>query len=81
MCFGPFITAAIGFVVLLFQALLLAHGGLSTLGANMVSMAIGGPLVGYAVYKFLKNTSVNIYVTVFCVAAVADIVTYVITSF
>ncbi len=81
MCFKPYITAVIGFVVLLFQALLLAHGGLSTLGANMVSMAIGGPLVGYAVYKLLKNTSVNIYVTVFCVAAVADIVTYIITSF
>ena len=81
MCFKPYITAVIGFVVLLFQALLLAHGGLSTLGANMVSMAIGGPIVGYLVYKLLKNTSVNIFVTVFCVAAVADIVTYVITSF
>jgi len=81
MCFKPYITAVIGFVVLLFQALLLAHGGLSTLGANMVSMAIGGPIVGYLVYKLLKNTSVNIFVTVFCVAAVADIITYVITSF
>ena len=81
MCFKPYITAVIGFVVLLFQALLLAHGGLSTLGANMVSMAIGGPIVGYLVYKLLKNTSVNIFVTVFCVAAVADIVTYLITSF
>jgi len=81
MCFKPYITAVIGFIVLLFQALLLAHGGLSTLGANMVSMAIGGPIVGYLVYKLLKNTSVNIFVTVFCVAAVADIVTYVITSF
>ena len=81
MCFKPYITAVIGFVVLLFQALLLAHGGLSTLGANMVSMAIGGPIAGYLVYKLLKNTSVNIFVTVFCVAAVADIVTYVITSF
>jgi cobalt/nickel transport system permease protein len=81
MCFKPYITAVIGFIVLLFQALLLAHGGLSTLGANMVSMAIGGPLAGYGVYKLLKNTNVNILVTVFCVAAVADIVTYIITSF
>jgi cobalt/nickel transport system permease protein len=81
ICFGVFITSVVGAIVLLFQALLLAHGGLSTLGANMVSMAIGGPLVGFGVYTFLKKTSVNIYVTVFCVAAVADIVTYVITSF
>jgi len=81
MCFGAFITSVIGGIVLLFQALLLAHGGLSTLGANMVSMAIGGPLAGYAVYRLLKNTPVNIYVTVFLVTAVADLVTYVITSF
>ncbi len=81
ICFGAFITSVIGGIVLLFQALLLAHGGLSTLGANMVSMAIGGPLVGYAVYRLLKNTTVNIYVTVFIVSAVADLVTYIITSF
>lgn len=80
MCFGVFITSVIGFIVLLFQSLLLAHGGLSTLGANMVSMAIGGPVVGYALYRVLKDTSLNIYVTVFLVAAVADLVTYIITS-
>ena len=39
LCFGPFITSVIGAIVLLFQALILAHGGLSTLGANMISMA------------------------------------------
>ena len=81
MCFGVFITSIVGAIVLLFQALLLAHGGLSTLGANMVSMAIGGPIAGYAVYRLLKDTKVNIYVTVFLVTAVADLVTYVITSF
>jgi cobalt/nickel transport system permease protein len=80
MCFGVFITSIIGAIVLLFQSLLLAHGGLSTLGANMVSMAIGGPLAGYATYRLLRNTSVNIYVTVFLVTAFADLVTYVITS-
>jgi cobalt/nickel transport system permease protein len=81
MCFGVFITSIVGAIVLLFQALLLAHGGLSTLGANMCSMAIGGPIAGYIVYRLLKDTKTNIYVTVFFVAAVADLVTYVITSF
>jgi len=80
MCFGVFITSIVGAIVLLFQALLLAHGGLSTLGANMVSMAIGGPVAGYAVYRLLKNTKINIYSTVFLVAVVADLVTYIITS-
>lgn len=80
MCFGVFITSTIGAIVLLFQSLVLAHGGLSVLGANIVSMAIVGPLAGYAVYRLLKNTSLNIYITVFIVAAVADMVTYIITS-
>jgi cobalt/nickel transport system permease protein len=80
ICFGAFITSVIGAIVLLFQALLLAHGGLSTLGANMVSMAIGGPLAGYVIYRLLKNTSLNLYFTVFVVTAVADLITYVITS-
>jgi len=81
MCFGVFITSIIGAIVLLFQSLVLAHGGLSVLGANMVSMAIGGPIAGYVLYRLLKNTSLNIYLTVFIVSAVADLVTYVITSF
>ncbi|MFO6285397.1 energy-coupling factor ABC transporter permease, partial [Pseudomonas aeruginosa] len=43
--FGPGVVAVLGAIVLLFQALLLAHGGLSTLGANGVSMAENGPRV------------------------------------
>ncbi len=66
--------------MLLFQALFLAHGGLSVLGANIVSMGIVGPLVGYGVYRLLRDTSVNIYITVFLVCALADMFTYVTTS-
>lgn len=43
--FGPMTMAVLGLIVLLFQALLLAHGGLTTLGANTFSMAIAGPIV------------------------------------
>lgn len=38
--FGPASVSVLGVIVLLFQALLLAHGGLTTLGANTFSMAI-----------------------------------------
>lgn len=81
ICFGPWITSVICAIVLLFQALFLAHGGLSTLGANTISMGIIGPLVGYAMYRLLKNTSVSIYTTVFLVTVFADLSTYVMTSF
>ena len=67
-------------IVLLFQSLFLAHGGLSVLGANIVSMGIVGPLVGYGIYRLLRNTPVNIYITVFLVSALADMFTYVTTS-
>ncbi|PKG32589.1 energy-coupling factor ABC transporter permease [Methanoregula sp.] len=80
ICFGPWITAVICAIVLLFQSLFLAHGGLSVLGANIVSMGIVGPVVGYAVYRLLKDTSVNIFLTVFLATALADMFTYVTTS-
>jgi len=78
--FGPWITSVVCAIVLLFQSLFLAHGGLSVLGANIVSMGIVGPVVGYTVYRLLRDTSVNIYLTVFLVTALADMFTYVTTS-
>lgn len=78
--FGPAVTAVLAAIVLIFQALLLAHGGLTTLGANIVSMGIVGPLAGWIVYKLLANTGVSSKITMFLVAFVADIVTYITTS-
>lgn len=54
--FGPLQTSVLGLIVLIFQALLLAHGGLTTLGANTFSMAIAGPFVAFAIYHLLKKT-------------------------
>ena len=80
ICFGPWVTSVICAIVLLFQSLFLAHGGLSVLGANIVSMGIAGPLVGYFIYRLLKDTSVNVYATVFLATTLADMVTYIVTS-
>jgi cobalt/nickel transport system permease protein len=80
VCFGPWITSVICAIVLLFQALFLAHGGLSTLGANIVSMGIIGPLAGWGLYRLLRDTTVNMYITVFLAVAFADFFTYVTTS-
>ncbi len=80
ICFGPWITSVVCAIVLLFQALFLAHGGLSVLGANIVSMGIVGPLAGYAVYRALRETRMNMFLTVFLACALADIFTYITTS-
>ena len=77
--FGPFPMSILGSIVLLFQALLLAHGGLTTLGANTVSMAIVGPLVAWGIWKALKGRIPDGWV-VFMAAAFADLLTYVTTS-
>jgi cobalt/nickel transport system permease protein len=78
--FGPFLTAVLGIIVLLYQALFLAHGGFTTLGANVFSMAIAGPFLGYAIYRGGKALGLNTFVTVFLAASLADLFTYVITS-
>ena len=79
--FGPMTMAVLGLIVLLFQALLLAHGGLTTLGANTFSMAIAGPIMSWLVYKLLRKAKAPAPVAVFAAAALGDLFTYVVTSF
>ena len=57
--FGPAVTSVLGLIVLIFQAILLAHGGLTTLGANCFSMAIAGPLAAYGLYRGLRAVKVD----------------------
>lgn len=78
--FGPFVTAVLGTIVLIFQALLLAHGGLTTLGANAFSMAIFGPLVAWGVFVALRKAGLGLGLCVGVTAAVANLVTYTVTS-
>lgn len=79
--FGPSAVSILGIIVLIFQAILLAHGGLTTLGANTFSMAIAGPFLSYGIYRLCKKCKVNQRVGVFLAAALGDLFTYCITSF
>ncbi len=79
--FGPAVVSVLGLIVLLFQAVLLAHGGLTTLGANTFSMAIAGPFVSYLVYRLLNRFQVNRKVSVFLAAFLGDLITYCVTAF
>lgn len=78
--FGPGVVAVLGAIVLMFQALLLAHGGLTTLGANGMSMAVIGPIVGYLVWKLACKAGFRRDVAVFLCAMIADLTTYFVTS-
>lgn len=77
--FGPLEMSILGTIALIFQALLIAHGGLTTLGANATSMAVVGPLVAFGIWRGLGRRLPQGWV-VFLAAALADLVTYVVTS-
>ncbi len=78
--FGPSAVSILGIIVLIFQAILLAHGGLTTLGANTFSMAIAGPFVSYGIYKLCQKLKTNRYVGIFLAATLGDLFTYCVTS-
>ena len=78
--FGPWITSVLAVIVLVYQAVFLAHGGLTTLGANTFSMGIAGPAVGYLVYKAATKAGLHLYLSVFLAATLADWATYLVTS-
>lgn len=78
--FGVPATSVLGVIVLLFQALLLAHGGLTTLGANTFSMAIAGPLLTWGLYQAGKKLKVSKLLNIFLAAMLGDLLTYCVTS-
>lgn len=78
--FGPSMVSILGIIVLIFQAILLAHGGITTLGANTFSMAIAGPFLSYGIYKLCQKLKVSKHASVFLAAALGDLFTYCVTS-
>ena len=80
MLFGVGTTSILGVIVLIFQSILLAHGGLTTLGANTFSMAIAGPLFTVLLFQVGKKLKINKMVNVFIAAALGDLLTYCVTS-
>ncbi len=78
--FGPAITSILGIIVLLFQAILLAHGGLTSLGANTFSMAVAGPLLSWGIWKLCRKMGMNKKASVFFAAFLGDLFTYCVTS-
>jgi cobalt/nickel transport system permease protein len=78
--FRPPVMALLGTVVLLFQALLLAHGGLTTLGANAFAFAVVGPWAGYGAYRLTRALGGGLLPGVFVGMVLADLATYGTTS-
>lgn len=77
---GPAAVSILGIIVLLFQAILLAHGGLTSLGANTFSMCIAGPFITFGVYHLCLKSKMNKKVAIFLGSMLGDFITYCITS-
>ncbi len=80
LLFGASSMSVVGLMVLLFQALLLAHGGITTLGANAFSMAVTGPFVAVWVFHLSRKLYIQQWTSVFLAAFVSDIFIYLCTS-
>ncbi len=77
---GPLASIVVAAVALLIQALFLAHGGLSTLGGNILSMGVAGSLAGWFTYIGLKRLKVPMAVAAFIAGCMADWATYATTA-
>ncbi len=78
---GPIMSVFISSIALLLQALFLAHGGLTTLGADIVSMGIVGSFTGYFTFKLLRKFNLSLFISGFTAGLLADWLTYATTSF
>jgi cobalt/nickel transport system permease protein len=78
---GPFPSVVVAFISLLLQGLFLAHGGISTLGANTFSMGVLGAFAGYFAFRFSRLAGLNLFWAGFMAGVFADVFTYLGTSF
>ncbi|MDO8488498.1 MAG: energy-coupling factor ABC transporter permease [Candidatus Omnitrophota bacterium] len=78
---GPIMSIFVTSIALLIQALFLAHGGITTWGADIVSMGIAGSFAAYLIFKLLRKFNFSLFVCGFAAGLFADWATYMMTSF
>ncbi len=76
---GPFATVVISVIVLFFQAVFFAHGGITTIGANTISMGLAGGFAGYFCWRLLRNIS-PVWFAAGIAGFVGDLATYLVAA-
>ena len=77
---GPALTVVIASVALVLQALFLAHGGLTALGADIVSMGVAGAFAGIGVFQLARRLRLPWMAAAFLAGLFSDWATYAMTS-
>jgi cobalt/nickel transport system permease protein len=78
---GPTLTVVVASIALVLQALFLAHGGLTTLGADILSMGVIGAFTGYGVFVVARRLGAPMVVAAFMAGLLSDWAVYAGTSF
>jgi cobalt/nickel transport system permease protein len=71
---GPWAATLCTAIVLIAQSLFFADGGVTAIGANLVDMALLGPLIGYLAFLGVRRALPNTTSSVLTAAAVAGFV-------
>jgi cobalt/nickel transport system permease protein len=88
LCATPVLALLVGartlvvptFLALLVQALFFAHGGLTTLGANVVSLGVVGPVVAVGLVRLLRGLRLPLVPAVGLATAAADAAVYLVDA-
>jgi cobalt/nickel transport system permease protein len=80
MIIGPFPTVVISAIALFFQTFI-GHGGITTIGANTISMGIMGTFTGFFTFWALRKAGASIWLSAGMGGLVGDLVTYVVAAF
>lgn len=78
---GPPLTVVVSSIALLLQALFLSHGGLTTLGGNIMSMGVVGAFTGLVVFRLGRRFGLPVWSAAFLAGLLSDWATYAMTSF
>lgn len=84
ICLTPMVALLLGvrrtiwptFVVLLLQALFFAHGGISTLGINLLTLGLVAPVVAWSLHRVAQAVRVAPALAVGMACLVADLAVY-----
>lgn len=77
---GPLASILLAAVSLLIQALFFAHGGITTLGANIVSEGLVGSLVGSGVFWLMRKSGRSVFWAGFAAGVLGDLAVYTTTA-
>lgn len=77
---GPWLGVLAALVALVLQVLLLAHGGLTTLGADVLSMGVAGAFTGWAAFRLARAAGLPLAPAAFAAGLLSDWATYATTS-